>query len=195
MGNTTTWAALNNMPPGTMAGNWIGMYNGLQGGRLEKTKEAWIWSYSFEPIKGLTYNWNPGVWINAARTENHLQHLHVGRNLRFSVSSAGQVSGEVTLRIKSKTSAVVEQEQFYLNSASIRGSSGFIYLAPNPAKDVVHIFSPYSVQSVQVIDMNGKMIIDEVSDGSVQLGGLPGGSYLVKVVTSQGLFSRQLIVE
>lgn len=132
LGNTSNWAAINNMPAGTMAGSWCGMYDGLTGGKLEKTDEEWIWSFTFEPQKGLTYHWNPGVWKDEARTESHLQALHTPGNIEFSVSSTGVVSGCITLRIKSTTQAIREQETVVSPPIVIVGSH-FGILTDNPA--------------------------------------------------------------
>jgi hypothetical protein len=194
IGNTTTWAALNNMPTGTMAGRWIGMYNGLQGGRLEKTDEAWIWSYSFEPVNGLTYNWNPGVWVDSVRTENSLKAMHVNRNLRFSVSNNGVVSGELTLRLLNNQEAVVEQSAFTLNVPEANALSANIHIAPNPATDIVHLFSPYLIEAVRVYDIQGRMVLQAVTNGTFSVSELAAGTYMLQVLTSQGMANQKIIV-
>jgi len=130
LGNTTTWASLNNMPAGTVTGNWVGMYNGLVGGSLTKTSEEWIWSFTFTPAFGLTYNWNPGIWVNTARSENSIQQMHLGRNLAFTVDQNGNVSGEVTLIIENATAARVSNQQIILDAGNVLATQQQITISP-----------------------------------------------------------------
>ncbi len=88
LGNTINWAAISNN--GT---RWAGLFNGLNGGKLEKTADAWIWSFTFEPEFGRTYHWNPGVFRDAGRTESSLRSMHVNRNLEEPTTGTLLFSG------------------------------------------------------------------------------------------------------
>ncbi|WP_010419194.1 glycosyl hydrolase [Anaerophaga thermohalophila] len=185
LGNTTTWVGLNNMPPGTMEGNWIGMYSGVEGGNLEKNEEEWIWSYTFIPTKGLTYNWNPGIWIDEARTENSLQNIHVGRNLEFTVDNEGVATGELTLVIEDANNATPVEST---SATGINEKSRFnkvTNIAPNPANDRVFIFSPFQIKHVQIYNLTGELEISQDTNGSVFVGQLSSGQYIMKITGSQ----------
>jgi len=185
LGNTTNWAALNNMPAGTLEGSWVGMYNGLEGGKLEKTEDEWIWSFSFLPMEGYTYMWNPGVWADEVRTENDLQDMHVGRNLEFTVDNNGHVTGELTLVIENATTAVPVESEISLNIPEGYSYSDFASLAPNPASEVVHIFSPYQVEAVSVYDLSGRLMLKEKTNGSVVVSSLTPGHYIMEIQASE----------
>jgi hypothetical protein len=181
LGNTTNWAAINNMPAGAVEGEWVGMYSGLEGGQLEKTENEWIWSFTFEPMKGYTYNWNPGIWTDEARTENDLQQMHEGRNLEFSVDLDGNVSGELTLIIEDSQTATPVESNFTMNIDEKYQFDDFVTLAPNPASEVIHIFSPLQISSVLVYDLNGRIVINGEDNKSIHVDQLHAGQYIMMI--------------
>lgn len=80
-------------------GSWYSnFFDGYTGGKLEKTEEAWIWSYTFNAQRGGSFSWNPS--IGTPGTENAIASIYglrdPGKNIDFFVSSAGVISGEVT---------------------------------------------------------------------------------------------------
>jgi hypothetical protein len=184
LGNTTNWAAVNNMPVGALDGEWVGMYSGLDGGELTKTNDEWIWSFTFAPMKGYTYNWNPGIWNDAERTENNLQDLHVGRNLEFTVDIDGNVSGELTLLIEDALTATPVESNFSMDIPENYQFDDFVSLAPNPTSDMIHIFSPRQLNSVVIYNLNGKVVMSTETKGSVSVNQLSPGQYLMKINAS-----------
>ena len=75
------------------------------------------------------------------------------------------------------------------------GNDGFL-LYPTPAKDVVKIKGPESVsnRSYSIYDMLGVMKIKGIiQDDQVEVGTLPGGTYILKFGTKHGITSKQFI--
>ena len=192
LGNTTTWTAISN------TGNWwAGMYNGVTGGLLEKTNEAWVWSFTFEPEFGKTYQWNPGVFSNASRTENSLRGLHVNRNLTFSINAQGVLNGEVTLVIENETTATVASESYsVVASVSPKPTdySSQITIFPNPVSDLVQIQSPFDINSVSVYDFSGRIVFISNGHAPVDLSQLANGSYIMQIITANNGFAMKKIV-
>jgi hypothetical protein len=191
LGNTSNWAAISN------AGAWwAGMYNGLAGGNLEKTEDAWTWSFTFEPEFGRTYQWNPGVFTDVSRTEQSLKALHVNRNLSFSVNSSGMLSGEVTLVIENATTATVTPENYSVITGLApkpEDRSSAITIYPNPVRDVVHVESPWNIESLTVYDYSGRMVFTGKGINQADLGALAAGSYILQIVTETDGFAMKKI--
>ncbi|MDA3816095.1 MAG: glycosyl hydrolase [Prolixibacteraceae bacterium] len=181
LGNTTNWSAVNNMPSGTMEGRWVGMYSGLEGGNLEKSNEEWVWSFTFLPVKGYTYNWNPGIWTDEQRSENSLQNIHVGRNLEFTVNNEGIASGELTLVIEDADTAIPVESSSATGIGGKLKFNNFTSIAPNPASGKVFIFSPCQIKSVQIYNLNGKLELSQNTNGSVFVGHLPQGQHIMQI--------------
>lgn len=192
LGNTSNWSAISNN-----GSWWTGMYTGLPGGKLEKTSDAWIWSYTFEPEFGQTYNWNPGVFVDEGRTENSLKGMHVNRNLAFTVSTTGQMTGEVTLNIENSTTATVRQENYSLVTSvyePVVDYSPIVMVTPNPAQDIVQIKSPVEIESITLYDYNGRQVCYRKGSNILNLSELVNGSYLLQVVMADNGFAMKKIV-
>lgn len=71
-----------------------------------------------------------------------------------------------------------------------------ISLYPNPASDVVR-FAGAEVQSLQVVDLAGKVIVakTDVANNELSLAGIDNGLYLVTVTTETGVQTLRLTVE
>jgi hypothetical protein len=182
LGNTSNWQAISNN--GTW---WTGMYTGLPGGKLEKTADAWIWSFTFEPEYPKTYNWNPGVFRDVARTENSLKGMHVNRNLSFSIDNTGRLSGETKLIIESASLATVGTEsRSILTGTETLSIPSDIVLYPNPVIDILEIKCPAKVKSMRVIDIAGREVISALDTNFLSLSFLKPGIYILHLTLADG---------
>lgn len=72
-----------------------------------------------------------------------------------------------------------------------------VMLYPNPAKDVVKIVSE-GIRNITVYDVFGQVILStdtDASEASINLGRNAAGVYVVKVVTANGVATRNIILE
>lgn len=72
------------------------------------------------------------------------------------------------------------------------------YLMPNPTKDYFRVMSHYTINSIQVFDMVGKMLIEKdvnYFEKEIDISNLSAGSYVVKINTAKGSVKKKLIVE
>lgn len=72
----------------------------------------------------------------------------------------------------------------------------YIQIHPNPANDFVHINSIDEYRSIEIVDINGKIIekISDFSNNKIDLNRLNSGIYFLKFYTSESHFlSRKLI--
>ena len=73
----------------------------------------------------------------------------------------------------------------------------YTHLMPNPANDVVTIFSSFSMNRIEVFALNGVLVEKMDCDGlSTQLTvrDYPKGAYIVKVYTPRGVATKKLVV-
>ena len=73
----------------------------------------------------------------------------------------------------------------------------YTQLIPNPASDIVSIFSSFSIRKVEVYSLKGEKLIEsDVENVSISLdvSTLPKGIYLVKVYTPHGVATKKLVV-
>ncbi len=74
-----------------------------------------------------------------------------------------------------------------------------ITIFPNPSKDYIQINSSYSIISVDLYDMVGKLVKREMNIGRTQtelsLSNTVSGLYLLKITTEKGSATRKLVVK
>ena len=73
----------------------------------------------------------------------------------------------------------------------------YTHIIPNPASDMVNIFSSFSIRKVEVYSLKGvKVKEEEVKAASIKMdiSNLPKGTYLVKVYTLKGVATKKLII-
>jgi len=72
-----------------------------------------------------------------------------------------------------------------------------ISIYPNPANDQLNINSGFRIESVALFDINGQPKISKVECGgsfSMNLGNLPEGIYILKIVTEKGSMQRKVTI-
>jgi len=68
-------------------------------------------------------------------------------------------------------------------------------IAPNPVGAVIHfeVSSQFQVKSVTIIDITGRLLIQEGDIRDINVQHLPSGTYFVKVVSNKGSISKRII--
>lgn len=66
---------------------------------------------------------------------------------------------------------------------------------PNPTKGIVTVSNDVFVSKIEVIDMNGKVILEKTDSQTLDLTGLSSGVYVLKVYNSQGCLIKKIIKE
>ena len=72
------------------------------------------------------------------------------------------------------------------------------YLFPNPTKDYFKVMSHYTIKSIQVYDIVGKLLLERNVnnfDAEFDASGFSSGSYIVKINTVKGEVKKKLIIE
>ena len=69
---------------------------------------------------------------------------------------------------------------------------------PNPVQKELNIKSTHSMQRIQLLDLTGKIILDQPqhhTSGSLNIEGTPAGLYLIQAHTSAGILTQKVFVQ
>lgn len=113
---------------------------------------------------------NPTV-INTDDRSSLMDHPSNGRVYRFSFQE--QVPGQIAER------KINLQPRVY----------------PNPASKELNIVSSEEIQSLQLLNLNGKLTRSLPCKESVNLEGIPAGNYVLMIKTNEGQFSKRVIIQ
>lgn len=70
-----------------------------------------------------------------------------------------------------------------------------VSIYPNPAKDILHVNSTLRIDAIAIFDMNGYQKVKQergFTYNSIDLGGLPNGTYILRITTEKGQMQRKL---
>jgi hypothetical protein len=85
-----------------------------------------------------------------------------------------------------------------VSRAQLRVVNDFVKLAPNPTRDVVRLTSSGLMQSVELLDLTGRTVVRfrdlMATQTQLDLTGVQGGTYIVRVIDRQGLVSNQRLI-
>lgn len=99
--------------------------------------------------------------------------------------------------------------RLFVNNISGSGSGGgttpapslldtYTTLIPNPARDAVIVMSSFSVNTLEIYTLSGKLMTRQsphAVSANVRLADYPSGTYIVRITTSQGVVYKKLIVQ
>mgnify|MGYP003325590524 FL=1 len=69
---------------------------------------------------------------------------------------------------------------------------------PNPVQKELNIKSTYSIQRIQLLDLTGKILLDQTqphTSCSLNIEGAPAGLYLIQAHTSAGILTQKVFVQ
>jgi hypothetical protein len=73
-----------------------------------------------------------------------------------------------------------------------------IVIAPNPATTALNVSAKSEIQTVAILDLNGRLVQSLTVNGvaaSINVSGMNHGLYLVSVTTNKGVYTKRVIVE
>ena len=90
---------------------------------------------------------------------------------------------------------MVPQQQSQLTEVELQK---MCYLVPNPTRDYFKALSHYTIESVQVFDLAGKLLIEEKLnhfEALIDVSDFTAGTYIVKINTVKGSVEKKMIVQ
>ncbi|UQB70059.1 T9SS type A sorting domain-containing protein [Epilithonimonas zeae] len=79
-----------------------------------------------------------------------------------------------------------------LNTSDVKRKN--IFIAPNPAKDIIHVSTEKTLKSVDIYDSLGKLIKTDFKN-NIDISQFSKGNYILKIKTDQGETTEKLIKE
>ena len=82
----------------------------------------------------------------------------------------------------------------------IENATSTFTVYPNPATDIVtivwtHRVRPHDPQKIELMDINGQLMVINVKNNQIDISNLPSGIYLMKIESSDGIFYEKIIKE
>jgi len=94
---------------------------------------------------------------------------------------------------------LVDDLQFIYNStAAIHENNQLFTISPNPATDFINIESTAAIESVEIVDLNGKIVLtiqQPMAHSKINISELNASVFICRVKTSSGFISQERIVK
>jgi hypothetical protein len=119
--------------------------------------------------------------------------LMPGESKQISVTFDESLVGSDEVVILSKQYGFAEEKNPGENVISNPESSSFLQIYPNPASDAVYINTNNEAISIQIFDVNGKIVYRSENESIVRLSHLSKGFYLLKMRVGNETEMQKLI--
>jgi len=194
--------------------------SGIRGGAPFAPASAAPFSGSFQP-EGL---WNDilgtpisGTWsLGALDDQNNISGTLLDWKITFSTMNlghfkylwnTGETTAEIQISIPGTYTVLVQNEvgaftqTFIVSELSVGTSAPYaespvFSLSPNPSvgETVLILNKTLDVHSIQVYDLNGRLILEQFTAGPITgSGNLPKGIYIVSMTCAEGVFVQKMI--
>ena len=153
-------------------------------GEIHYPYSGWI-----EYMKGLTPEDN--IPLCSFRTPKYLKVGPEWRN--FADDPVYEIWQNI--RIAMVPIIMVPQQSSQLTEVELQK---MCYLVPNPTRDYFKALSHYTIESVQVFDLAGKLLIEEKLnhfEALIDVSDFAAGTYIVKINTVKGSVEKKMIVQ
>jgi hypothetical protein len=79
-----------------------------------------------------------------------------------------------------------------LTSFKILDNNNMVRVSPMPIKTTANVYCDYAIQKIEVYNLLGIQVVNNISEGVVDFSNLPSGYYIVKVYTNKGEFVKRV---
>ncbi len=79
-----------------------------------------------------------------------------------------------------------------LTSFNLLENNSVVYVSPMPIKTTANITCDYSIRSIEVYNILGIQVVNNISEGIIDFSSLPSGYYIIKVYTNKGEFVKRV---
>jgi hypothetical protein len=89
-------------------------------------------------------------------------------------------------------------EFIYTSTADISENNHLFTINPNPANDFINIKSTAAIKSIEIVDLNGKIVLtiqDPMAHSEMSISELNAGVFICRVTTFEGLIYQEKIIK
>lgn len=109
--------------------------------------------------------------------------------LQYTVKASGYTSQNDSTPVNSDENVTVYMVEGPSNIADLNDK---ILIYPNPATNLIKIYSDAKITNVSILDINGRKIIN-TDKAEINVSNLPAGVYLIKILTDNQTFMKKII--
>lgn len=147
----------------------------------------------------ITQEWDSlSTWSNASSYQWQLngQDIVGATNKKYKPLVNGVYSVNIVFLIKKGITCNKKSEVFNLQNVGLFSNvnQSEIAIYPNPAHSILNIKSNDKIENVQIIGLDGKIVLESKST-QLNINALNAGCYFVKIKTSKGYFNSKLVIE
>ena len=121
-----------------------------------------------------------------------------GQTYFIQIWVGGSVSGRFTSSLSDEFTLNV-QDTSTLSNTSFIASENNLKLYPNPAKDEITISSNNRIDSYQILDVTGKIVLSNLQEQrlnySIDVNSLSKGIYLIKIKIGNSSVIKKLLIK
>lgn len=177
----------------TTSGNYLQYYTNYKG--YDSLVNLTLFVYGNPPI--IRMNDTLVTWSNASSYQWQLngQDIAGANKFKYKPTQNGNYSVKVNFLIKKGVSCNKTSDIYNLQNVHIVNSveDKSIKIFPNPASIKLHIKTDSEIQTIQIMSLEGKILLEENNE-LIQLNRFSSGIYLIKVITSNGSATSKLII-
>lgn len=137
------------------------------------------------------------TWSNASSYQWQLngQDIVGANKYKYKPTENGNYTVRVNFLIKKGVSCNKTSDIYNLQNVHIVNSleDKSIKIFPNPASTKLHIKTDSEIQTIQILSLEGKILLEEKNE-LIQLNRFSSGIYLIKVITINGSATSKLII-
>lgn len=141
---------------------------------------------------------NPtGAAVKGDNTVDNIEQVVIktpvaGRNYKVVVSNKGQLVNDEGVAADQNYTLLITGANAEVLSTTDVASKDQVSVYPTVAKDVVNIVTKATIQSVELIDLTGKLISTSKTE-KVNVSSLPSGVYVLNITTDEGVTSKKIV--
>ncbi|PZU83376.1 MAG: hypothetical protein DI529_12720 [Chryseobacterium sp.] len=166
----------------TFEGSTVGEYYGYSISLTPDAKYLAIGAYGANDWQGIAkvyeYNSSQNIWNQVGGDISGLQDSYVYFGVSVSISADGKILAGGAVPEGNTGNVYVFENAALLATNDIKSKSGVIY--PNPTKDFIHIQNNKNIQSLQIYNAEGRLLM-EANKQPLDLSGLNSGNYILKI--------------
>lgn len=187
---------------GDVIENTANIYFDFNPAIVTPTKYHRVFNCAFYPMNSVTYNYPLLMAVDQAETYQWIDCTNGSLEIPGATNQDYEplVNGEYAVVSSNLLCSTTSDcyEVFGLDIQSLDNSHISVY--PNPANDVLYIQSAEIVESLQILDLNGKLLITRGSIANSQgiqldISQLPQGVYILNVTTESQQYNQLIVVQ
>lgn len=167
----------------TFEGSTVGEYYGYSISLTPDAKYLAIGAYGDNDWQGISkvyeYNSSQNIWNQVGGDISGFQSSYVFFGISVSISADGKILATSAIPDGNTGNVYIFENAALLATDNVKSGNTVVY--PNPTKDILYIKNSKNIQSLQIYNVEGRLLIESEKQ-SLDLSQLSPGNYLLKII-------------